>query len=296
MRGTKILVTGANGLLGHAVVERLSQEHQVTAIVRNLPAEPNGFVNYLEFDLSQEWDTSVLPSDIEVIIHLAQSNNYKNFPDSALEVFNVNLSTTIKLLDFGKRVGINRFILASTGGLYAQRKLPLNEDSQLFAPDRMSHYLGTKLSAEIFSSNYRPFFHVDILRIFFMYGPRQKVNMLIPRIISSVKNEIPITLAGSTGIRINPIFVDDVVTVIRERVHSKDSQVFNVAGADVVSLREIAETIGRNLGKTPQFEFLSSQPDLVSNMDKCSSILNGKITPLEVGLTHTCEWFKSMDR
>ena len=296
MRGTKILVTGANGLLGHAVVERLSQEHQVTAIVRNLPAEPNGFVNYLEFDLSQEWDTSVLPSDIEVIIHLAQSNNYKNFPDSALEVFNVNLSTTIKLLDFGKKVGINRFILASTGGLYAQRKLPLNEDSQLFAPDRMSHYLGTKLSAEIFSSNYRPFFHVDILRIFFMYGPRQKVNMLIPRIISSVKNEIPITLAGSAGIRINPIFVDDVVTVIRERVHSKDSQVFNVAGADVVSLREIAETIGRNLGKTPQFEFLSSQPDLVSNMDKCSSILNGKITPLEVGLTHTCEWFKSMDR
>ncbi len=296
MRGTKILVTGANGLLGHAVVEKLSQEHQVTAIVRNLPAEPNDFVNYLEFDLSQEWDTSNLPSDIEVIIHLAQSNNYKNFPESALEVFNVNLSTTIKLLDFGKRVGINRFILASTGGLYAQRKLPLNEDSQLFAPDRMSHYLGTKLSAEIFSSNYRSFFHVDILRIFFMYGPRQKVNMLIPRIISSVKNEIPITLAGSAGIRINPIFVDDVVTVIRERVHSKDSQVFNVAGADVVSLREIAETIGRNLGKTPQFEFLSSQPDLVSTIDKCSSILNGKITPLEVGLTHTCEWFKSIDR
>lgn len=296
MSGTKILVTGANGLLGRLVVDKLSQEHQVTAVVRNRPAEQNNYVNYLVLDLSRDWDTDLLPSDTEVIIHLAQSNNYKNFPESALEVFNVNLSSTIKLLDFGKRVGINRFILASTGGLYVQRKLPLNEDSQLFAPDRMSHYLGTKLSAEIFSSNYRPFFHVDILRIFFMYGPRQKINMLIPRIISSVKNKIPITLSGSTGIRINPIFVDDVASVIQERVHSTDSQVFNVAGADVVSLREIAETIGRNLGITPQFEFLGSQPDLVSNIDKCSSILNGNITPLEVGLTHTCDWFKFIDQ
>lgn len=291
----RILVTGANGLLGKSVIAKLSIENTITALVRQIPTTGKVTnVNYIQIDLSSDWQVSSLPDQMDVVIHVAQSNRYKDFPSSALEVFNVNLASTMKLLEYGRNVGIKKFIFASTGGLYAQNRLPLTEDSEIFSPDKLTHYLGTKFSSEVFATNYRPFFNVDILRIFFMYGPGQKSNMLIPRLISSVKQEIAISLAGASGIKLNPIFVEDVVDIISSRLIATDSQVFNVAGQEVLTLKYLCEIIGRITGKSPIFEIKGEQPDLVSEFLLCSEILGRAGTSLGVGLSSTIDWFDAI--
>jgi len=288
----RILVTGANGLLGKSTVAKLSVNNLVTAVVRKTPANeliPN--VKYIEIDLSSDWQHSSLPDEMDVVIHVAQSNKYKDFPSSALEVFNVNLASTMKLLEYGRSVAIKKFVLASTGGLYSQNRLPLTENSEIFSPDKLTHYLGTKLGSEIFATNYKPFFNVDILRIFFMYGPGQKSNMLIPRLISSVKGENPIFLAGDSGIKLNPIFVEDVADIISLRLVAHSSEIFNVSGQEVVTLRSLCEMIGNLTGKSPIFETQSSQPDLVSEFRRCAQILGRAGTQLSYGLSETVNWF-----
>jgi nucleoside-diphosphate-sugar epimerase len=259
-----------------------------------VPQDPCIGVDYLEVDLSSDWDISVLPIKCDLIIHLAQSNNYKDFPSAALEVFNVNLASTLKLLDYGRWMEIDRFVLASTGGLYANDRLPLNEESELFAPNKLTHYLGTKLSAEIFARNFRPYFHVDNLRLFFMYGPRQKLNMLVPRLIHSVFENQPIQLAGSDGIKLNPIFVEDVVSIIETRFQSQDSEIVNVAGLEIVSIKELAELIGSVVNKKPKFEIVEPQPDFVSESILLSKSLSRPPTSLRDGLDATITWFRAL--
>jgi len=291
-----IVVSGGNGLLGRATIKMLSADFKVTALVRQLPLNPYHGVEYIELDLAAEWDTSVLPENCDVVIHLAQSNNYKDFPGSALEVYNVNLSSTLKLLDYGRRANISRFILASTGGLYPQNRLPLNEQSELFALDKLTHYLGTKLSAEIFARNYLPYFDVDMLRIFFMYGPGQKINMLVPRLITSILDGKPVLLPGGNGIALNPIYVSDVATVIKSRIASQGSAVLNVSGQEVVTIKELANRIGAYLGKDPVFEIDKPQLDLVSESKLCLEMLSGQTVSLDNGLACTIDWIHELRR
>lgn len=291
-----VVVSGGNGLLGRATVEKLSADFTVTALVRELPLNPYPGVEYIELDLATEWDAGVLPKKCDVVIHLAQSNNYKDFPDSALEVYNVNLSSTLKLLDYGRRANITRFILASTGGLYPQNRFPLNEQSELFALDKLTHYLGTKLSAEIFARNYLPYFHVDMLRIFFMYGPGQKINMLVPRLITSILDGKPVLLPGGNGIALNPIYVSDVATVIKSRIASQGSAVLNVSGQQVVTIKELANRIGTYLSKDPIFEIDEPQLDLVSESKLCLEMLSGQTVSLDDGLASTIDWIHELRR
>ena len=61
---------------------------------------------------------------------------------------------------------------------------------------------------------YQGEFVVVILRFFFVYGPGQSNEMLIPRLVKSVREGQPIALDGLDGLRINPVYVEDAVRAV----------------------------------------------------------------------------------
>ena len=73
-------------------------------------------------DLSSDWKISELPTKIDVIYHLAQSDKFRDFPAGAPDVFQVNINSTAKLLDYAKKTGVKSFIYASSGGVYGNGK------------------------------------------------------------------------------------------------------------------------------------------------------------------------------
>ncbi len=279
-----VLITGSQGLLGQQLVSDLSQQFQVFAVSRNGITPLNDNVVSLPMDLSSDWQSGILPDGLQAIIHLAQSDKFKDFPASAMDVFNVNLNSTAKLLDFAHKSNVQKFVLASTGGIYRRGKAPLSSDSELEAPTQLTQYFGTKLAAEIFANNYKEIFDVDILRLFFMYGPRQKPHMFIPRLVQSIKSGIPITLAGEDGIRVNPIFVDDVSRLVTARVSDLGSEVINVCGSETVSIRQIAEEIGAQLGIAPTFTIVNEEDDLIADSSRAAELLGNSFTSLHTGL------------
>lgn len=167
----KILITGASGLLGSYLTPLLSLEHEVFAMSRH---QVTGARKTIPIDLSTAWDDTMLPTQIDVVIHLAQSSEYRNFPEGALDVFNVNLSTTAKLLNYAAASGAHRFILASSGGIYRSGVSPITEKSDILGPSELNNYFASKLASEIFAGTYRGFMGVNVLRIFFMYGKNQR--------------------------------------------------------------------------------------------------------------------------
>lgn len=268
MSKKKLLVTGGNGLLGRHLLETISGQYDVIALVRSLPINQIHGVKYEICDFESHWDTEKLPKDIYAIIHLAQSEKFRDFPDNAIDVFNVNVYSTVKLLDFAKKTGIRKFIFSSTGGIYKTGFDAITENTPINTFGTLGNYLATKFCSEILMHNYSDFFDVVVLRIFFMYGEGQKNTMLIPRLATSVKNGTPIRISVNGGIKINPIHVKDVVGLFSKIFEINGSLTFNVAGPEVLSISEIAELFGNEMGRKPVFEyFQSDSADLVANID-----------------------------
>jgi UDP-glucose 4-epimerase len=270
-----ILITGANGLLGRSVLQALAKFTYVFALVRSKPERQYENVKYLIVDLGSGFDISALPTDVHTIIHFAQSLKFRDFPDSALDIFNVNIASTARLLDYAKHISPKQFIYSSSGGVYGNGSHAFNENAAIVPPGQLGYYLGSKASGEILVQSYASVFQVTVIRPFFMYGPGQNRSMLIPRLLDSVALGNPISLQGSEGIRINPVHVEDATAAVVSALDTTESATYNIAGPDVLSIRQIAEAMGEHLGKVPIFQQAEGEPkDLIADISFMQSSLH----------------------
>lgn len=248
-----ILITGANGLLGSRLCGILAKSgFKVYGIVRR-QTKPQKSVTFIKKDLSKPLSTRNLPRSLYAIIHLAQSNKYKKFPAAAFDIFCVNTMSTAFLLNFAFQTNTKKFLYASTGGLYGFGKRPFRESSLILNQNNINFYLASKTCGELLVQSYSKFFETKIIRPFFIFGPGQKKQMLIPRLISLIKKRKPVLLEGKNGVSINPIFVDDAAIATKNLLLSKKTGIFNLAGASKISIRQLSNIVSNAFGVRPKF-------------------------------------------
>ena len=285
----KVLVTGANGLLGRKVVEAWRSVCDIHAVVRNMPQQPVEGVTYIEMDLARPMDVSRLPAKIDTVIHLAQSPHMREFPARGLDIYSVNTASTAQLLDWAHRADASHFLFASTGGVYRPSSTPFHENSPLEPPrGPLGFYFDTKLCSETLVRAYETLMHTVILRPFFIYGPGQAEMMLMPRLINNVRETQAIQLQGGQGTFLNPIMVDDAVSALAVSMDDGAPSVFNLAGPEVLSIREIALHIGSLVGREPVFDIMEGEPpSVVADITLLEKRLSQPMTSCRDGLKVT---------
>jgi len=226
---------------------------------------------WVEQDLGKPLDEKGIPTPIEAIIHLAQSRYYREFPERSGDIFDVNIRSTLFLLEYGRKVGIRKFIYASSGGIYGYSYEKFIETDAI---NPINFYLTSKYCAELMIGNYNSFFETVVLRFFFVYGPGQQ-GMLIPRLVNNIRKGEPVILYGKCGIRLNPIQVRDAIQVFQPCLESSVRGIFNVAGEEIVSIKDLSETIASLSGKTPVFVHEGSpvSGDIVGDNSRMKSVL-----------------------
>lgn len=262
-----ILVTGASGFIGRALLHRLLERgHQVTALIRKGAEAPEGCA-VLSHDLGSDTPLS-LPLGIDAIAHLAQSRAYRAFPGDADEMFRVNVMGTHKLLSAGAEAKVSRFCLVSTGTVYDPFTVPMVEDARL-SPD--SNLGATKLAAEVLAKPYSALFLVSTLRLFAPYGPGQTAR-IVPDLIRRVRDGIAVTLPETGGgMCFTPTYIDDVCDVVCASIEKSWAGTFNIASPETVTIQDAALTIGKALGNEPIFERRPGvAPILIPNVGKLS--------------------------
>lgn len=269
-----ILVTGSNGLIGKALLQQLKGKRKVYAVQRQPPEHPDKDIHYIQLDLTSAFDNSSLPGDVDTIIHLAQSENFRDFPNKADDIFSVNTISTLKLLDYGRERNIRKFIYASSGGIYGNSNKGFDEQEPIIPNKDLGFYLGTKLCSEIIVENYSNVFDTVILRFFFVYGKEQRKSMLIPRLVESIRSGNSITLQGEKGIIINPVHVKDAAAAVERSIELSGSHKINIGGSEQLSLREICECIGDKLKVKTNYTIQEQTPKhLIGDISKMSALL-----------------------
>jgi nucleoside-diphosphate-sugar epimerase len=278
----RVLVTGATGFTGQAVARDLVERGDtVYALRRPGAALPDG-VEPVDQDLTTPFGDG-LPEEIDGVVHLAQSRRYREFPDGAADVFEVNANATVRLLEWARGAGAGSFVYASSGAIYAPGPEPVRETD---APAPGNFYAVSKLAGELACEQFRGELRAHVLRFFFIYGPGQE-NMFIPGVVGRIRDGQEVALAGEDGIRVNPVYVDDAAGAVIGALDAPESLTLNVAGPDVVSLRELSQLAGEQLGREPRYAIGDPRPDVLASIDALNDAGLGPEVSFAEGLRRT---------
>jgi UDP-glucose 4-epimerase len=267
------LITGASGLIGRHLVESLRAREDVWAVSRRDRPLIDG-ITWITADLAASRLPPAMPRGVDTVIHLAQSDHFRDFPARALDVFDVNVGSTARLLDWSRQHGVKRFVYASSGGVEIGG----------------GYYLASKRCAELLAEHYAPFFHVVVVRLFFVYGRDQRPSMLIPRLVEAVRTGQAVRLDGPDGMRLNPIHVSDAVMAVEGAARLEASARFDVAGPDVLTLRRVAEIIGQQLDRTPTFVRgdETQSRDFIGEITAMTTLVGAPRVPFAAGVEDLC--------
>jgi UDP-glucose 4-epimerase len=251
----KVLVTGATGFVGRKLVGALGAAHSVHGLTHRDSQAGLPGAEWHSADLSRPASEWRLPDRWDVLVHLAQSAGYREFPQRAFDMVAVNIDALVQLLELSRLRGARRVIMTSSANVYARSHDPIRETGAL-APE--SFYARTKMAAELLCEPYASHCDVVVARMFTIYGPGQRPDMLIGSLIDKVRTGRAIQVQGRRGLLLSPVFVGDAVEALVRLVERPFTEpafgVFNVAGPDGVDLPELAAHIGRAVGRDPSIE------------------------------------------
>ncbi len=240
----KILVTGACGYKGHILVPKLlSRGHEIIAVDTQWFGNflsPHDNLTILKEDVL---NIDLLPlENIECIIHLA---SIANDPCGDLDpklTWEVSVLSTLQLIDRAKRMGIKRFIYASSGSVYGfKNELQVTENLEL---KPISEYNKTKMSAERIVLSYSGDINVQIVRPATVCGlsPRMRLDVSVNLLTMQALTNKKITVFGGSQVRPN-IHIDDITDVyIHFLDHPEFSGIYN-AGFENISILDIAKLV-----------------------------------------------------
>jgi nucleoside-diphosphate-sugar epimerase len=251
----RTLVTGAAGFIGSNLVDKLLADgHEVVGIdsytpyynraakERNLTAanlDPK--FRFLEADL-RVFDLHPVLDDVDVVFHQAAQPGVRlSWSREFAQYEEQNILVTQRLLETARGTGVGRIVYASSSSVYGNASEYPTRETQLPRPH--SPYGVTKLAAEHLCSLYAENYGLPTvsLRYFTVYGPRQRPDMALHRMIECALREQTFNLYGSGEQLRDFTFVGDVVeaNLAAARANIAPGAVCNVAGGHPVSVNDL---------------------------------------------------------
>ena len=281
----KVLITGATGLIGNALLSMLEGEYECWVLGRH--AVSRGEVHFIEQDIGRPFDFEKLPEQMDYIIHLAQSDAHNEPENNREKIFSVNVYGMLQLLEYGVKAKIKKFLFASSGGVYGRFNKLCSEEEPLTVDEALSFYQNSKLGMEILAGNYRDYYDIVTFRFFFVYGTGQRADMLFPRLITNIREKGKVCIGSIHDIRMTPIYKTDAAQCVYKALRDiQGTQVINIAGAETVLLGDIVRTIAEKLGTDVEIQYEDKgQRDMAADTRKMQKLLGVPQVTLEEGIS-----------
>lgn len=235
----KVLVIGANGLLGQKIVETFLDDFEVHGIGRkNKPSLEFDKFNYTVCDITNREQILELVRTFEphFIVNSAAYTNVDGCEDEKEDCWKINVVGVENLAKAAKRFGIH-VVHISTDYVFDGVEGNYDEESR---PKPLGYYGRTKLAAEnaLISSG----IDCAIVRTMVLFGMGIDLNHnFVTWIIEKLTNGESIKIVDDQfG---HPTLVDDLAKAILKIVDLKKTGIYNIAGSECMSRFELAQKI-----------------------------------------------------
>ena len=240
----KILVTGACGYKGHVLIPKLlARGYEVVALDLQWFGNflrPHQNLRVVKGDVR---DVEFIPLDgVSCVIHLSSIANDPCGDLNPKLTWEVSALATMQLADKAKRIGIKRFIYASSGSVYGVKEEPQVTEELELKP--ISEYNKTKMVGERVLLSYQDDMVVQIVRPATVcgYSPRMRLDVSVNLLTMQALSKGKITVFGGDQVRPN-IHIEDITDVYLHLIdHPEITGVYN-AGFENISIMDIAKLV-----------------------------------------------------
>ena len=289
LNNKSILITGATGLIGKALVDyilNLNDTIKVYAASRSIESFEKRFQKRanlfcFNYDIEKPLDTDI---HFDYIIHAASNADPKMFAQDPVGTMTSNFIGTYNLLEYARKMNCERFLFVSSGEVYGQwdgESDAFSEDYSGFVnfTDARGCYPSGKRAAENLCVCYKAQYGVDavVVRPSHTYGPTQlkRDSRAMSEFFTKAVNGEDIVLKSlGLPVRSYTCVFDAVSGIVTALLNGKSGEAYNIANKEsVVSIASLAEKIAKAAGKKVVYDIPEDGVKGSSNIVR--GVLNG---------------------
>lgn len=312
-----ILITGANGFIGNAVMQELLKYNNLsiielsskvsTNICNKFPRENVIFLSHNNYNFDANYLLNSGCENVEVILHIgafipkfvADANN--------INLCSANITNTAKLIN-SKLPNLQKIIYISTLDVYTESAEIISENT---LTNPISLYGWSKLYSEKIIENFAKQNNLtyQILRLGHVFGEgEEKYKKMLPLTIKNVLTNNDINIFGNGEDIRTFIYIKDVAKAIVNAIFLKEhnviNNIINIVGEQQISINDLVKKINeiswkicKKQSKINYVEVANQiNRNLIFDNTKLKQILlpNYNLTPLEKGLENEILYFNNL--
>jgi dTDP-4-dehydrorhamnose reductase len=239
---TRLLVTGANGLLGQALVRRLSgsSDHEVLATARDDAPRFDVPCEYTPMDVTTPSTVESVIEDYnpDAVVNCAAVSDVTECEEDRNRAWAVNARAVRTLAKHCRAVDA-RLVQLSSDFVFNGERGPYEEDAR---PDPVNYYGRTKLAGE---NALREFDFLDwaLVRTVLVYGTANDLsrsNVVLWMIDQLSQGEVIHVVDDQWR---TPTYVRDLADGIVRLVDREKTGIYHLSGREMVTIHELARTV-----------------------------------------------------
>jgi UDP-glucose 4-epimerase len=303
MEAQRVLVTGGAGFIGSNIANQLAAHNDVVVVDDCYLGTPDNLNDDVEFVNMSVVDDE-LPTDVDVVFHLAALSSYKMHEDNPAKGARVNVEGFVNTIGQARQDGCDTVVYATTSSIYGDRTEPSPETMPVEA---RTGYEASKLARERYAEYFHNFHDMSLagMRFFSVYqgfGGAEEHKGEFANTVAQFTDKIangerPELFGDGTQTR-DFTHVDDVVRACELAADHELQGIYNVGTEASYSFNEMIELINDELGTDIEPKYIENPlaeyvHDTMADYSKLHEATGWEPTiSFEEGVSRVCESYQ----
>lgn len=313
-----VLLTGGAGFIGSHVAEALIGRGDAVVVLDNFDdfytpalkrANLAGVATHDRFQLIEgdirsaaDLERAFAAATYDAVIHLAARAGVRPSISDPAVYADINATGTAKLIAHISRHEVPHLVYGSSSSVYGSTTaVPFSETAAADRPS--SPYAATKRAGELLCYAHHELTGASAtaLRLFTVYGPRQRPEMAIHRFTRLLSRGEEVPVFGDGSARRDFTYVDDIVAGIVAAVDRPHAYaVYNLGTTTTTRLNALVELIAAALNVPARIRYEPEQPGDVpitfAEIERARTALDYEPkTPLAAGVASFVDWYQQRE-